>query len=396
MALTVRRLSPADAEDSQRLGQEAFGVPTAPPSAPASLPRPGAVYYGAFDGNILAARLADRAYDSWFGGAALSTAGIAGVTVATEYRGQGALRPMFVAMLAEARTRGAVISTLFPTASRIYRGLGYEVIADYLTVRVPTWVVGTVARPAGVHTRRAGVEDVDAIRSVYDRWASRQNGPLSRRGVSFPATAEDLLASFTGVTVAVDQLSGIVGFAFWNRGQGYGEKATLGIRDLLATTPDGYRALLAAMGSNSAVTASTTIDTSGDDVIRTFLPTLHWQPVESRPYMLKLLDVPGALTARRYPSGVSAQLPFRLAGDVLADLNGGYLFEVADGASSCVRATAADDRTFTPQGLALLYAGTQSCGNLRFAGHLTGGDVDADPLWNALFGGWQQHVRDYF
>lgn len=289
-----------------------------------------------------------------------------------------------------------MISTLFPTASRIYRGLGYEVVADYLRVRVPTWVLGTVVRPVRVQTRRAGAADVDPIRTVYDRWAEQQNGPLTRRGPSFPATAGDFLGSFTGVTVAVDEQSGVVGYASWDRGQGYGEEATLHISDLLATTPDGYRALLAAMGSNSSVTASTTIDTSGDDVIRTFLPTLHWEPIDAKPYMLKIIDVSGALTARRYPPGVSGQLPFRLAGDFQAELEGGYLLQVADGASSCGRAEVAIDRTFTPQGLALLYAGAQSCGNLRFAGHLTGGDLEADLLWDALFGGRQQHIRDFF
>ena len=56
----------------------------------------------------------------------------------------------------------------------------------------------------------------------------------------------------------------------------------------------------------------------------------------------------------------------------------------------------AADRVFTPQGLALLFAGAQSCANLRAAGHLSGGDVDQDLDWDALFGGRQQHIRDYY
>ncbi|MFP5282126.1 MAG: enhanced intracellular survival protein Eis, partial [Actinomycetes bacterium] len=385
-----------DADDSRRLGQEAFGVPTTPPTGPARLDRPGALYYGAYEGDRLVARLLDRDYHSWFGGAAVPTAGIAGVTVAVEHRGQGRLRPLLQAALAAARDRGAVVSTLFPTASRIYRGLGYEVVADYARVRVPTWVLATVARPVGTWTRRAAGGDFDAVRAVYDRWAEQQNGPLTRRGPSFTATAEDFVGSFTGVTLAEDERSGVVGYASWDRGQGYGEGAALEISDLLAVTADGYRALLAAMGSNSSVTASTTLHTSGDDVIRTFLPTLYWEPVDAKPYMLRVLDVVGALTARRYPPGVDAALPFRLSGDPLAALDGGYLLEVADGTASCRRAGVADDHTFSPQGLALLYAGTQSCGNLRFTGHLAGGDPKRDLLWDALFGGRRAHIRDYF
>lgn len=46
-----------------------------------------------------------------------------------------------------------------------------------------------------------------------------------------------------------------------------------------------------------------------------------------------------------------------------------------------------EDRTVTPQGLALLCVGTQSCVSLRTAGHLNGGDVSQDLGWDALFGG---------
>ena len=50
----------------------------------------------------------------------------------------------------------------------------------------------------------------------------------------------------------------------------------------------------------------------------------------------------------------------------------------------------------TPRGLALLYAGVQSCANLGAAGLLSGGDVAQDLDWDALFGGRQAHIRDYF
>ena len=66
-------------------------------------------------------------------------------------------------------------------------------------------MLGSIPRPAAVRTRRAVAADFDAIRAVYDAWAVAQNGPLSRRGVSFPATAEEFLDSFTGVTVALDE-----------------------------------------------------------------------------------------------------------------------------------------------------------------------------------------------
>jgi predicted acetyltransferase len=213
--------------------------------------------------------------------------------------------------------------------------------------------------------------------------------------VSFDVSAEQFVENFTGVTVAVDAAGSVHGFASWNRGHGYGEHAVLEVSDLLARSAAGYRALLRALGSFSSVTRRTWIDTSGDDLVRNFLPSSHWRVVESRPYMLKILDVRGALSARRYPPGFSSRLAFSLMGDFLTDLDGAYRLEVDDGRGRCLRAKTAD-RNFTALGLALLYAGAQSSANLRAAGHLQGGDVAEDLVWDALFGGRQQHIRDYF
>lgn len=394
MTWSVRSLGTEDAEASQQLGFEAFGEPSSPPTEPSTMDQPARHTYGAFLGGTLAARLIDREYDSCFGGVAVPTAGIAGVTVAAELRGRGALAPLFDVTLRAAKFRGAVLSTLFPTAPRIYRRFGFEVMAAYETVSVPTGALAAVAPATGTTTRRATEADVEALRRVYDARAIEQNGPLTRRGPSFRTTPADYLAGFTGVTVAEDD-SGMVGYTSWNRGQGYGEPARMSVTDLLARTSDGYRALLATIGSFASVTPTSRIATSGDDLARLFIPSLEWQPVNSSPYMLKILDVPLALSARRYPPGFAAELRFALKGDVLAENNTAYVLKVAD-SSACCEVGQGADRTLTPAGLALLYAGAQSGANLRSAGHLRGGRGDEDPVWDALSAGRQRHIRNYF
>ena len=394
MTWTVRELGEADVATAQRLGWEAFGAPAGEAPPPPPLHRPGRHWFGAFADERLAAQLIDREYESYFGGVAVSTAGIASVSVGAESRGQGALTPLFATALREAKRRGAVISTLFPTAPGIYRRFGYEVIADYATVSVPTSVLAGVLPAPGVTTRRATAVDVAEVRKIYDRWAIEQNGPLTRRGVSFPLDDQGYLDGFTGVTVAEDA-SGVCGYASWNRGQGYGEQAKIAVTDLLAHNQAGYRALLRLVGSFASVAVTTEIDTSGDDLARLFLPTLHWQVVGSAPYMLKILDVPGALAARRYPAGLSVELSFALEDDFLTENNGAYAVHVAVGRARC-EPTEEADRTFTAAGLTLSYAGVQSAANLRAAGQLRGGRAADDPDWDALFSGRQQHIRNYF
>ncbi|WP_161962301.1 GNAT family N-acetyltransferase [Nocardioides speluncae] len=391
MSVEYRELTFDDAVTVQRLSGEAFGMPDEPPPAPDpdKWPRPGMRLWGAFDGGQLAAVLYVRDYHSWYHGREVRTAGIAGVSVVAEARGRGLLSGLFDIALAAARADGHVISTLFPTAPGIYRRLGYELITGYDTVEIPTSSLASVRAPEGVSVRRATAADFDTVRELYDAWAAAQNGPLTRRGPSFPATAEDFIGAFTGVTLA-EAGGRVVGYASWTRGQGYDSTATIKVGDLIAVTPDAARALWRMLGSFASVSGQIHVYTSGADIARLVLPGAPWHVVHTHDYMLSILDVPGALTAIGYPA-VSARLPFSVTG---AGIDGSWTLEVTDGDP---KVTDGGDGgpTFTAHGLALLYAGAQSTGNLRLAGQLTG-PTDHDPLWDALLGTGQPHIRDYF
>jgi predicted acetyltransferase len=394
--LTTRPLGPDDAEAYRRTGWEAFGVPPEPAAAAARPPyAPGMRAWGTFDGDRLVARIVDREYDSWFGGARVPTSGIAGVTVVAEDRGRGLLDGLFETLLQNARERGVAISTLFPTAPRIYRRFGYEVVGQFDTVELDSTSLAAVRETGDLRTRRAVAADFDALRDVYDAWAAEQNGPLTRRGPSFPATAEEMVASFTGVTLAVDAQDRVHGYASWRRGPGYGEHAALRVADLVATRQDARAALLRTLGSFAPVAPVTRLDTSGDDPVRYLLPTAGWHVVESEPYMLRLLDPGAAFGLRTWPDGLDLDVVFALADEFLPDLDGSWRLTVRDGSATCERTEVTAGPRFTGRGLALSYAGAQSCANLRMSGLLSGDDGH-DRLWDAALGGRQVHVRDYF
>jgi len=76
------------------------------------------------------------------------------------------------------------------------------------------------------------------------------------------------------------------------------------------------------------------------------------------------------------------------------ELDGAWMLTVKDGLATCEPGSSGGPR-LTSYGLGLLYSGTQSTANLRFAGHLTG-PSDSDASLDALFGGRQFHIRDYF
>ena len=396
MPLTTRPLTRDDFDQSMGLIREAFGdlPPGTTPQSPDDPPRPGYHAYGTFDDDHLVARLATRGYHSWFGGSAVPSGGIAGVVVTAERRGTKLLDELFrVALDDGLRERGEAVSTMFCTAPGIYRKFGYEVISSYDTVEVPAAALARIGAPAGVRTRRATPADFDAVCRVYDTWAAAQNGPLTRRGPAFPADAKAFIDAFTGVTLAVDDAGDVIGFASWHRGQETGDSATLEVVDLLALRGDAYGALWHVLGSFGSVVGQVRLCTSGHDVARLRLPSAHWKVVEREPYMLRVHDVPSAFASRDWP--VDGDVAFSVAGDHLGATNGAWRLVIERGKATCAPAEAADGPVLTPGGLALAWAGAQTCANLRMAGHLSGG-MENDEALDRVLAPRPIHIRDSF
>lgn len=398
--MLVRKLDVSDLSAARALGIEAFGrwPSDAPvPPLPAE-PPPGLHRWGAFEDDRLVTEVAAGEYHSWWRGRQVATCGVSSVAVAAEYRGGGLLVRVLGAALAEAVDRGEVLSTLYPTANGIYRGMGYELVTSYDTVEVPTSELGRIAMPDGVTTRRAAVGDLPAVREVYAAWAAAQNGPLTRTGPRFAASDAELHDRVTGTTLALDSAGAVTGYVSWDRGEGYGHDAVLTVRDLLATDAASYRALWHVVGSFASVTGTVRLTTSGDDPARLVLPSMTWHVVRRNPYLLRVLDLPGAVTALSPILAGEARVVVDLAvtGDRLGMLDGGYRITLGDGPARAERTPVASHAaTLTPQGVALLVAGAQSCGNLRLLSHLRG-PVDHDDTLDQAFGGRQLHVRDYF
>ena len=395
--MEIRHLGPQDAPQTMALSAEAFAAypPGELPDPPTTSPWRTTV--GAVEAGRVLGKVSGLRFTSWWHGQQVPTCGVAGVAVAAESRGAGLLGRMVGALLEDAGTHREPISTLYPTANGIYRSLGWEVFASYDTVELPTAALTRVHPPRGVRTRRATAEDLPAISSVWAEWASAQNGPLTRTGGRFAATAEEDLAEHHGTTLALDEDDRVLGFASWTRERGYGGDGTLQVQDLVARTADGYRALWAVLGSFEAVAPRTRLRTSGEDPARLVLPTSAWQPVRRQPCMLRVDDPAAAFTAARlHVPGLAAEVRFAVRGDRLGRADGDYRLLLGEEPGTCERTERfAGAPTFTPQGLALAYAGTQSCANLRMLGHLSGA-AGHDAVLDAVLGGRPAHVRDYF
>lgn len=396
---TIREAGAQDAEAVWQLGNEAFnGLPEPPPAYPDPVPPGCSVLVTCDATGAIVGKCRDRQFDSWWNGRVVPIAGVAGVVVDPEHRGAGLMRPMIRDLLRRARERGAIMSTLFPSAPGIYRGLGYETVCAWDVVELPTADLAEVRTDPAVTLRRARLEDVPTIRALYATWASRFDGPLVRAGANFPASDGELLSSCTGITLAEDA-TGVQGYAGWQRRGSYSSDGHLELEELVALTPGALRGLVASLGSNHSVARTIRRVVNGPDPIAALLPQSRGITIRQSPYMLALLDVPAALqtlAARR----VAVDLTFTVTGHPLDD-DTAYRLVVRDGEATCetlstVEPGASDAYPLvTAAGLAGLATGALPVADARDRGLLTGPDND-DWCWAAVFGGRPIRVFDGF
>lgn len=390
----IRELTDADRDANHQIGAEAFGYSS--DRQPSPLPPAGGPVLGAFDGDRLTAKIRAHDYRTHLpGGRSLPTFGVASVAVQAEARGRGLLTPLFAAGFDRARQLGQPISTLFPTAAGIYRRFGYEVVGSLELRELPIPALANVKEPQGISLRRATGDDLDAVRELYAAWASEKFGPLTRTGPAMPIWSEDYFTGESTVTLAMDTAGRVVGSVRWTRGAGYDPSSSvIDVEDLIALSADAARALWRMLGSFGSVSGRVEVEfPAGDDTLGV-LPGEPAPPIREHRYMLALLDIPAALSARRGVPGLTAQLPFGVTGGFADGVDGRYVLDATGDEMHCGRADSGAGPTFHARGLAALYGGAQRCAALR-AGGLLDGPADQDAVWDALFNVPTQ-IRDYF
>jgi predicted acetyltransferase len=119
--------------------------------------------------------------------------------------------------------------------------------------------------------------------------------------------------------------------------------------------------------------------------------------VERWHWMLRLVDLPAALQARPWPSGVTGEVAFRVEDPVCPWNSGTWRLELAGGqgrvapAPPSTRAATADVR-----GLASLFTGFAGPDDLLRAGLLAGFDQDAVDLLRAAFASPRPWTAEFY
>lgn len=311
----------------------------------------------------------------FFGGISVPMIGIAAVGIAPEHRGKRTATLLMQAALREIREREIPISTLYPATLPLYRSVGYEHAGHRFDIHIPAKALNFRWRDEGLEVRRISPRDDDAVREVYRGRAMNCNGNLERSDfiwhrVKHPrgSTATGYLivdpatGKAEGYTYCVQKESGLphdIGHSPFN----------LHLTDLVALTPAAGRRLWQFLANHRSMTHEIVFQGTPDDPILKLLPDRLYSARLLDHWMLRIVDVKGALRARGYPSAIAAEVHIDVHDDLFPDNSGRYVLEVLDGRAK-ITSGGRGDITVDIRGLASLYAGHLSPHALLGTGQL--------------------------
>lgn len=328
-------------------------------------------------------------------GGVVPAAHITGVGVASTHRRRGVLKALMNAMLTEARGRGTEpLAVLWASEAAIYGRFGYGLASSRVSYEIASReTVVTGETPGNGRLRQADTRDVlDEIVAVYDRVLAQRPGLSTRPGKWWEHLTADPKGWRRGMsaerTLLYQDDDGVHGYARFRTKAGWGTSGPDGelrVTELLAETPEAYAALWRFLLSIDLVRTVKYMHGPVDDP----LPHLVTNPDAlvgsvGGSLWVRILDVPGALAARRYAAPVDVVL--EVTDTAFADNTGRWRL-VADGATVDVsRSDAEADVTLDVRTLGSLYLGGVSAGTLAAGGLIAERTPGAVAPLSAAFG----------
>jgi predicted acetyltransferase len=330
----------------------------------------------------------------WFGGRCVPMVGITAVGVSPAWRGSGVGLALLHSALEEIQAMGVPLSALYPATLRFYRKLGYERAGQHISYELSLAEIDVVER--GPHLVQVDPGQYAQIADLYEQRACRTSGHLDRPGWMLQRRIEQQEGAVSAyVVVCEGQREGYVVFGQDKRSQ------PLTVLDVCALTPRAGRRLLTLFADHRTMVEQVVWPGGPADPLRYLLTENMSSGIRARvqilhllDWMLRIVDVAGALMARGYPPGISAELHFDIADDVLAANNGRFVLQVADGQAQVSRGGSGHIRLGIRE-LASLYSGFMAPTELQAIGAIDGPAADL-ALAGAVFAGPRPWMPDIF
>lgn len=298
-------------------------------------------------------------------GRSVPAAHVSTIAVDLAHRGRGLLTRMMTAQLDDLVTRNEPVAVLWASEGGIYQRYGYGLAATRLMMHFPTarirWTEQTP--PEGAIDVGDPVDLVDDLREVYDGVSPDRPGWSSRddRWWRHITTGAASAGSGAGGQQAIVHRTGDrpTGYALWRVRSNWdhtGPRGTVVIRELVAATADAYRALWRFLLDISLTTTVELRYGAPDEPLFHLVdqPRLLGARLVDQLW-LRLVDVPAALTSRRYPMPVDVVL--EVADAMLPDNAGRWHLRGDTDSAVCLRTDRQPDLAGDVSAFAAAYLG---------------------------------------
>jgi predicted acetyltransferase len=291
-------------------------------------------------GDDVVATAGEFRFDQWFGGRSLACSAIWGVTTLPEHRGTGLGSGVTESVLRAGRERGAVVSALFPAVSAPYRSLGFEMAGTFTQHRAAIEAIPHQPRGLPTPDLYEPGRDLADVRAVYRSHVSGHTGPVEpTAGAHWAERIMHRNDDETRRAVVVREHGELTGFLVTGRDPVPGRlEVEFGLvaEAFVATTETALRCLLAYVRRFGGI--GTWFRWSGppNDPIALLLPDQSLAIDMHYRWMLRLLDVPGALEGRGWPA-TDAEAVFAVDDALFPDNAGPWLLRVEGGRATVTR-----------------------------------------------------------
>jgi predicted acetyltransferase len=350
------------------------------------------------DGQV-SAGLAIYRMGQYYGGQIVPMAGIAAVGVAPEYRGKGAAYEILKHTIQELDRQSVPISVLYPATQILYRKVGYEQAGSYCRWEFPLSSIQIQTRSAkplsfgqshSIH--RVNTDNYSIFEDIYTRQAQIDNGNLARHQAIWQRIleSEKEQAVYAYLIGSGNEPEGYIIFT-----QERGEKeSAIEIRDWAILTAEAAKCIWTFLADHRSQINKVYWQGSPANPFLLLLPEQTTKIVWQRIWMLRIINVPLALSKRGYPMGIEAELHLEVKDNLLEANNNKFTLQVSGGRGEvCLggRGTFQIDI----RGLAPLYTGFLSPRQLQQLGFLnaTPEALDTSTL---LFSGDRPWMADFF
>ena len=348
-----------------------------------------------YDGDRLVAMARARPFAQWFGRRAVPCGGVSSVMIATDHRGRGLARAVMAHALDAMAERGEPISSLFPTTATLYRSLGYEIGGTYRVQRVP---IAELPASDGSLTWEPAAFDAVEVRSVANRAGIDHDGWLVRGEVDYAWLEHNRRHRATSGDVFVGRRDGAPVAA---AAVSYTSTPTDEVFELTADLVTGvdHHALgeaLAFLARHGTAAGQADVKLPTHVLVADLAHPQRLGHVWGKPWMTRIVDVPGALAARGWSPVVGTTIDLEITDDGRTGNAGRWRLTITEGTAT-VEAGGDGTATLDIRDLASWYTGATPATGLARRGHLTTDDDGLPAVMDAIVSGGEPPTTiDFF